>query len=286
MAHTGKGAFTMDHGYEGIDVMIEIKVKTMDSQTHNLRISNQRKVRNLKEDITLLIGMPMEQQCLIYCGKVLKDDQLISSCSASHSMGTDGISLGTQQNYCITVRLLQEITSAIETLSRDSVNGTENNVNEVLRSAFNLPAPSQGIPVEQLARMMSSTRDMLINETSQFFLDFEEDLRHNLNLDDPRVHHETMRSIEILFNYLGTYFCELGRVMMHVQIGENTDEGSRLISSDLVSSGPSTAEPTSGHVSADEPASQDVGTSRQRTTDSAESPSPAKQQRVLFFLEL
>ncbi|XP_059286268.1 uncharacterized protein LOC132039768 [Lycium ferocissimum] len=54
---------------------------------------------------------------------------------------------------------------------------------------------------------------------------------------------------------------------------------------DDVSSGPSAAEQTSAHVSADEPASEDVGTSRRRTTDFAESPSPAKQQRVLFLLE-
>ncbi|XP_059285695.1 ubiquitin-like domain-containing protein CIP73 [Lycium ferocissimum] len=137
MAHNGKAS--EDHGYEGIDVMIEIKVKTMDSRTHNLRISNQRKVRNLKEDIALLIGMPVEQQRLIYCGKFLKDDQLISSynvqhgdtlhlvCNvpsmssdgssssrlgANHSTGTDGISPGTQQGVLYRYAICQNINTS------------------------------------------------------------------------------------------------------------------------------------------------------------------------------
>nr|XP_016447815.1 PREDICTED: ubiquitin-NEDD8-like protein RUB2 isoform X1 [Nicotiana tabacum]XP_016447816.1 PREDICTED: ubiquitin-NEDD8-like protein RUB2 isoform X1 [Nicotiana tabacum] len=183
MTHTGEAS--EGHKSEGIDTMIEIKVKTMNSQTHNLRISNQRRVWNMKEHVSLLIGMPVEQQRLIYCGKVLQDDDLLSSyniqngdtlhlvCtvqSMSSSFGaTDGISPDT----------LQEIPNSIETLSRYlnimrqeySINGTENNTNEVRGSAFNPFTPSQGIPeVEQLARLLSSTRDMLISQTEQRFL--------------------------------------------------------------------------------------------------------------------
>ncbi|KAM3337128.1 hypothetical protein P3S68_032828 [Capsicum galapagoense] len=69
----------MAQNAESIDMTIDINVKTMDSQTHHISTSNQRRVQNLKEDIARLIGIPMEQQRLIYCGKVLKDDQVISS---------------------------------------------------------------------------------------------------------------------------------------------------------------------------------------------------------------
>ncbi|PHT42434.1 hypothetical protein CQW23_16459 [Capsicum baccatum] len=135
----------------------------------------------------------------------------------------------------------QEISAAIETLSQYlnnmrqeyNVNGIENNMNEVLGSASNPSAPSQGNPVgEQLARLLSSTRDMLINQTSRFFLELEGDLRQNLNLDDPRVRHRTESNAHrnrSLLDNLGAYFHELGRVMMQVQVGENGDEGSRLL---------------------------------------------------------
>ncbi|PHU11245.1 hypothetical protein BC332_18175 [Capsicum chinense] len=248
----------MAQNAESIDMTIDINVKTMDSQTHHISTSNQRRVQNLKEDIARLIGIPMEQQRLIYCGKVLKDDQVISSynvqhgdtlhlvCTApgtsssasssgrpgaSHSTGTEGISPGTQW----------EISAAIETLSQYlnnmrqeyNVNGIENNMNEVLESASNPSAPSQGNPVgEQLARLLSSTRDMLINQTSRFFLELEGDLRQNLNLDDPHVRHRTESNAHrnrSLLDNLSAYFHELGRVMMQVQVGENGDEGSRLL---------------------------------------------------------
>ncbi|XP_009803185.1 uncharacterized protein [Nicotiana sylvestris] len=76
MTHTGEASER--HKSEGIDTTIEIKVKTMNSQTHNLRISNQGRVWNLKEHVSLLIGTRMEQQRLIYCGKALEDDVYLS----------------------------------------------------------------------------------------------------------------------------------------------------------------------------------------------------------------
>ncbi|KAF3653725.1 hypothetical protein FXO38_15517 [Capsicum annuum] len=212
----------MAQNAESIDMTIDINVKTMDSQTHHISTSNQRRVQNLKEDIARLIGIPMEQQRLIYCGKVLKDDQVLA------------IARVLKESH-------PEISAAIETLSQYlnnmrqeyNVNGIENNMNEVLESASNPSAPSQGNPVgEQLARLLSSTRDMLINQTSRFFLELEGDLRQNLNLDDPHVRHRTESNAHrnrSLLDNLSAYFHELGRVMMQVQVGENGDEGSRLL---------------------------------------------------------
>ncbi|XP_070019096.1 ubiquitin-like domain-containing protein CIP73 isoform X3 [Nicotiana sylvestris] len=236
---TRTGETSEGHESEGIDTTIEIKVKTMNSQTHNLRIGNQRKVWNLKEQVSLLIGTPMEQQRLIYCGKVLQDDDLLSSyniesgdtlhliCtvqSMSTFGATDRISPNTQQ----------EIPNSIETLSRYlnrmrrgyNINGTENNTNEVLGSASNTFTPSQGIPeVEQLARLLSSTRDMLISQTAQRFLELERDMRQNLNMSDPRVRQGTQlnaqTTVGTVFNNLGAYFLELGRTMMGVRMGDN-----------------------------------------------------------------
>nr|XP_009799776.1 PREDICTED: deubiquitination-protection protein dph1-like isoform X2 [Nicotiana sylvestris] len=259
MTHTGEAS--EGHKAEGIDTTIEIKVKTMSSETHNLRISNQRRVWNLKEHVYLLIGMPMEQQRLIYCGKVLQDDDLLSSYNIQHGdtlhlictvqsmssfAATDEISPDTQQ----------EIPNSIESLSRylsimrREYSMNENNTNEVLGSASNTFTPSQGIPeVEQLARLLSSTRDMLISQTAQRFLELERDLRQNLNVGDPRVRQGTQlnaqTTIGTMFNNLGAYFLELGRAVMGVQMGDNASHA-------VVNAGPAVYITDSGPLSIQE----------------------------------
>ncbi|KAG8639388.1 ubiquitin-like domain-containing protein CIP73 isoform X1 [Manihot esculenta] len=64
---------------EGSETTIEIKIKTLDSQTHTLRVDKQMPVPALKEQIASVTGVLSEQQRLICRGKVLKDDQLLSA---------------------------------------------------------------------------------------------------------------------------------------------------------------------------------------------------------------
>ncbi|KAK6944416.1 Ubiquitin-like domain, partial [Dillenia turbinata] len=61
------------------ETTIEIKIKTLDSQTYTLRVDKQMPVPALKEQIALITGVLSEQQRLICRGKVLKDDQLLSA---------------------------------------------------------------------------------------------------------------------------------------------------------------------------------------------------------------
>ncbi|KAL2929887.1 Ubiquitin-like domain-containing protein CIP73 [Bienertia sinuspersici] len=58
---------------------IEIKIKTMDSQTYTLQVDKQMPVPALKERIASVTGVVTEHQRLICRGKVLKDDQLLSA---------------------------------------------------------------------------------------------------------------------------------------------------------------------------------------------------------------
>ncbi|KAL6223787.1 hypothetical protein ACLB2K_002645 [Fragaria x ananassa] len=58
---------------------IEIKVKTLDSQTYTLKVDKEMPVPILKEQIASVTGVLSEQQRLICRGKVLKDDQLLSA---------------------------------------------------------------------------------------------------------------------------------------------------------------------------------------------------------------
>lgn len=61
------------------ETTVEIKIKTLDSQTFTLRVDKCVPVPELKEQIASLTGVLSEQQRLICRGKVLKDDQLLSA---------------------------------------------------------------------------------------------------------------------------------------------------------------------------------------------------------------
>ncbi|KAM7459540.1 hypothetical protein LguiA_036534 [Lonicera macranthoides] len=61
------------------EATVEIKIKTLDSQTYTLRVDKCVPVTALKEQIATVTGVLSEQQRLICRGKVLNDDQLLSA---------------------------------------------------------------------------------------------------------------------------------------------------------------------------------------------------------------
>lgn len=61
------------------EATVEIKIKTLDSQTYTLRVDKCMPVPALKEQIASVTGVLSEQQRLICRGRVLKDDQLLSA---------------------------------------------------------------------------------------------------------------------------------------------------------------------------------------------------------------
>ncbi|XP_034695174.1 ubiquitin-like domain-containing protein CIP73 isoform X2 [Vitis riparia] len=57
---------------------VELNVKTLDSRIHSFHVDKNLPVSLFKEKIANEIGVPVEQQRLIFRGKVLKDDQLLA----------------------------------------------------------------------------------------------------------------------------------------------------------------------------------------------------------------
>ncbi|KAL4298417.1 hypothetical protein GQ457_12G024410 [Hibiscus cannabinus] len=79
MGSSGSDKAPKDTEMEDSEATIEIKVKTLDSQTYTLRVDKQIPVPVLKEQIASATGVLSEQQRLLCRGKVLNDDQLLSA---------------------------------------------------------------------------------------------------------------------------------------------------------------------------------------------------------------
>ncbi|CAL8135046.1 unnamed protein product [Orchesella dallaii] len=66
--------------------MIDVTVKTLDSQNHVFNVEEDDTVKQFKELISSTIGIPTDQQRLIFRGRVLQDDKKLSEYSVASSV--------------------------------------------------------------------------------------------------------------------------------------------------------------------------------------------------------
>uniref|UniRef100_A0ACD5TAX4 Uncharacterized protein n=1 Tax=Avena sativa TaxID=4498 RepID=A0ACD5TAX4_AVESA len=78
MADDGASGASGSTAGDSESTAIEINIKTLESQVHKLRVQKSETVLNLKEKIVDVAGIPVDQQRLIFRGRVLKDDHLLS----------------------------------------------------------------------------------------------------------------------------------------------------------------------------------------------------------------
>ncbi|XP_022769315.1 large proline-rich protein BAG6-like [Durio zibethinus] len=64
---------------ESSDSLVELRIKTLDSQIASFLVDKNTPVSSFKERIANALGVPVGQQRLIFRGKVLKDDHLLSA---------------------------------------------------------------------------------------------------------------------------------------------------------------------------------------------------------------
>ncbi|XWS20877.1 hypothetical protein CRYUN_Cryun30bG0006700 [Craigia yunnanensis] len=76
--HPNEGSSTGNVSGESSDSLVELRVKTLDSQICSLLVDKNTPVSLFKERIADAFGVPVSQQRLIFRGKVLKDDDLLS----------------------------------------------------------------------------------------------------------------------------------------------------------------------------------------------------------------
>ncbi|GMH04655.1 hypothetical protein Nepgr_006495 [Nepenthes gracilis] len=76
--HSNDNASTSEASNAGSGSTVELNIKTLDSQIFTFHVNSNMSVSSFKEKIAGEIGVPVEQQRLIFRGKVLKDDHLLS----------------------------------------------------------------------------------------------------------------------------------------------------------------------------------------------------------------
>ncbi|XP_031260810.1 ubiquitin-like domain-containing protein CIP73 isoform X1 [Pistacia vera] len=76
--HLSEGPSTSNVSGESSDSMVEINIKTLDSQIYSFQVDKNMPVSSFKEKLANDIGVPVGQQRLIFRGKVLKDDHPLS----------------------------------------------------------------------------------------------------------------------------------------------------------------------------------------------------------------
>ncbi|KAK8597916.1 hypothetical protein V6N13_095310 [Hibiscus sabdariffa] len=149
MRSSGADKVPLDTAMEGSEASIEIKIKTLDSQTYTLRVDKQMPVPALKEQIASVTGVLSEQQRLLCRGKVLKDDQLLS---AYH----------VEDGHTLHLVVRQPVPPSSDDLPNHSANdpasgtsrGHSNHVPIVIE-AFNLPDQGDGV-LPEISRIVSA----------------------------------------------------------------------------------------------------------------------------------
>ncbi|EOY31278.1 Ubiquitin-like superfamily protein, putative isoform 5 [Theobroma cacao] len=150
MGSTGADKVPRDSETEGSETTIEIKIKTLDSQTYTLRVDKQMPVPALKEQIASVTGVLSEQQRLICRGKVLKDDQLLSAYHVE-----DGHTL-----HMVVRQPVPPSSDGSPHSANDSASGTSRGHSNhvapsVVIETFNVPDQGDGVPPE-ISRIVSA----------------------------------------------------------------------------------------------------------------------------------
>ncbi|KAG7161488.1 Large proline-rich protein BAG6-like [Homarus americanus] len=121
--------------------MIDVTVKTLDSQNHQYSVPDEITVKQFKERIASSVNIPADKQRLIYCGRVLQDDKKLSDyIPPTQGPSSSGVRLHQART------MLDRASAVLDQLDQRLHLGEE-----TIRSAESTPDSDQAASVSQAA---------------------------------------------------------------------------------------------------------------------------------------
>ncbi|KAL1542849.1 ubiquitin-like domain-containing protein CIP73 [Salvia divinorum] len=150
------GSSTSDVCGGSSESTLQLKVKTLDSRIYSFHVDKNMPVSAFKEKIAIQSGVPVGQQRLIFRGKVLKDDHLLSEYNVENE---DTLHLVERQPQPSTGSSSGEATSNNGVRGQDSAGGARHRVGPIAHSivlgTLNVGDPGEAV-VPDLSRVIGA----------------------------------------------------------------------------------------------------------------------------------
>ncbi|KAI3460445.1 hypothetical protein Pfo_017108 [Paulownia fortunei] len=153
----GEGSSASDVSGESSESTLQLNIKTLDSRIFSFHVDKNIVVSAFKEKIASQIGVPVGQQRLIFRGKVLKDDHLLSEYNVENG---DTLHLVERQPQPSPRSNTGEVTSSNSNRGQDSTaGGPRNRIGQIAHSVvlgtLNVGDPGEAV-VPDLSRVIGA----------------------------------------------------------------------------------------------------------------------------------
>ncbi|CAN4094057.1 unnamed protein product [Withania somnifera] len=157
-----EGSSTSNDSGESSESTVVLNIKTLDSQTYTFNVDKNLQVSALKDKLASQIGVPVEQQRLIFRGKVLKDNHPLSE---YHVENGDTLHLVLRQSQSESLSGSSTGEATTNNANRGpepqpTAGGSRNRVGQISHSVvlgtFNVGDQGEGLVVPDLSRVIGA----------------------------------------------------------------------------------------------------------------------------------
>ncbi|CAN4123056.1 unnamed protein product [Withania somnifera] len=156
------GSSTTNDSGGSSETIVALNIKTLDSQTYAFNVDKNLQVSALKDKLASQIGVPVEQQRLIFRGKVLKDNHLLSE---YHVENGDTLHLVLRQSQSQPISGSSTGEAMTNNFNRGpepqpTAGGSRNRIGQISHSVvlgtFNVGDQGEGLAVPDLSRVIGA----------------------------------------------------------------------------------------------------------------------------------
>lgn len=157
-----EGSSTSNDSGGSSESTVALNIKTLDSQTYTFNVDKNLQVSALKDKLASQIGVPVEQQRLIFRGKVLKDNHLLSEYHVENG-DTLHLVLRQSQSQPLSGSSTGEATTNNVNRGQEpqpTAGGSRNRIGQISHSVvlgtFNVGDQGEGLVVPDLSRVIGA----------------------------------------------------------------------------------------------------------------------------------